>query len=116
MTHASVHIIGAGLAGLSAAVGLASTGAKIIVHEAAKTAGGRCRSHFDQHLRMEIDNGNHLLLSGNACALHYVKTIGAEHSLTQAPQARFPFVDLRNGRRWTIAPSDGILPLWLLSR
>ena len=65
---------------------------------------------------MEIDNGNHLLLSGNACALHYVKTIGAEHSLTQAPQARFPFVDLRNGRRWTIAPSDGILPLWLLSR
>lgn len=116
MRPASVHIIGAGLAGLSAAVGLASRGANIFVHEAAKSAGGRCRSYFDPHLGMEIDNGNHLLLSGNTCALRYVKIIGAENSLARAPEARFPFVDLRNGRRWTIAPSDGILPFWLLSR
>ncbi len=90
-------------------------GARIFVHEAAKAAGGRCRSYFDQHLGMEIDNGAHLLLSGNTHALTYIRKIAAEDRLTQAPQARFPFMDLRNGRRWTIAPSEGPLPLWLLS-
>ena len=116
MRAANIHIIGAGLAGLSAAVELANAGARIFVHESAKVAGGRCRSYFDPQLGMEIDNGNHLLLSGNAHALTYIRRIGAEDRLTQAPQARFPFVDLRNGRRWTIAPSRGPLPLWLFSR
>ena len=116
MSPANIHIIGAGLAGLSAAVYLAASGARIFIYESAKVAGGRCRSYFDQQLGLVIDNGNHLLLSGNAHALTYVRTIGAEDQLTQAPQARFPFVDLRNGRRWTIAPSRGPLPLWLLAR
>ena len=116
MRPANIHIIGAGLAGLSAAVELAASGARIFVHESAKVAGGRCRSYFDPQLGMEIDNGNHLLLSGNAHALKYIRRIGAEDRLTQGPQARFPFVDLRDDRRWTIAPSQGPLPLWLLSR
>ena len=116
MRPATIHIIGAGLAGLSAAVELAASGARIFVHESAKVAGGRCRSYFDPQLGMEIDNGNHLLLSGNAHALKYLRMIGAEQCLTQAPQARFPFLDLRNGRRWVISPSQGPLPLWLLSR
>ena len=112
----TVHIIGAGLSGLAAAVNLLQTGASIHLREAAKAAGGRCRSYFDRHLGMEIDNGNHLLLSGNQHALRFIKTIGAEDHLTQAAQARFPFIDLRVGARWTIAPSGGPLPLWLLSR
>ena len=116
MRPAHIHIIGAGLAGLSAAVELAASGARIFVHESAKAAGGRCRSYFDQQLGLDIDNGNHLLLSGNAHALKYIRTIGAEDWLTIASQARFPFVDLRNGRQWTIAPSRGPLPLWLLAR
>ncbi len=40
----TVTIIGAGLAGLAAACTLAEAGEKIILHEAAKAAGGRCRS------------------------------------------------------------------------
>ena len=116
MTRPDVHIIGAGLAGLSAAVELVSTGARIFVHEATKAAGGRCRSYYDQQLGMEIDNGNHLLLSGNLHALRYIKKIGAEERLTDLPEARFPFINLRNGRQWTLAPSPGPLPLWLLSR
>ena len=78
MRPAHIHIIGAGLAGLSAAVELATSGARIFVHESAKAAGGRCRSYFDQQLGLDIDNGNHLLLSGNAHALKYIRTIGAE--------------------------------------
>ena len=61
----TVHIIGAGLAGLAAAVKLAPGGAKVVVHEATAYPGGRCRSYFDRSIGMTIDNGNHLVLSGN---------------------------------------------------
>jgi hydroxysqualene dehydroxylase len=40
----TVHVIGAGLAGLAAAVRLAARGTSVVVHEAAGQAGGRCRS------------------------------------------------------------------------
>ena len=39
--NGTVHIIGAGLAGLSAAVRLTARGRKVIVHEATAFAGGR---------------------------------------------------------------------------
>ena len=65
----AVHVVGAGLAGLAAAVRLAGRGANVVVHEAAGGAGGRCRSYHDPLLDMVIDNGNHLLLSGNHAAL-----------------------------------------------
>ena len=61
----TVHVVGAGLAGLSAAVALAGRGERVVLHEAARQAGGRCRSYFDPALGLTIDNGNHLLLSGN---------------------------------------------------
>ena len=43
------------------------------------TAGGRCRSFFDRTLGRVIDNGNHLLSSGNRSALAYMDTIGARN-------------------------------------
>ena len=67
----TVHIIGAGISGLSAAVRLANGGYKVAVHEATQQAGGRCRSYFDAATNLTIDNGNHLLLSGNRHALSY---------------------------------------------
>ena len=77
MSLSRVHVIGAGLSGLSAAVELASAGAPVAVHEASPQAGGRCRSYFDVALDMEIDNGNHLVLSGNRATLAYAEKIGA---------------------------------------
>ncbi len=58
---ARVHIVGAGLAGLSAAVELAGAN-EVALYEAAPQAGGRCRSYFDASLDMTIDNGNHLAI------------------------------------------------------
>ena len=52
------HIIGAGLAGLAAAVRLAEQGRQVAVYEAAGQAGGRCRSYFDAGFGAVIDNGN----------------------------------------------------------
>ena len=82
----TIHIIGAGLAGLAAAVELTGRGETVVVHEATELAGGRCRSYHDASLGMTIDNGNHLLLSGNHAALGYLRTIGAEHRLVGPPQ------------------------------
>lgn len=76
-----VHVVGAGLAGLSCAVRLARRGIAVTLHEAAAQAGGRCRSWHDETLDRWIDNGNHLLLSGNQAALSYLAAIGAGDEL-----------------------------------
>ena len=111
----TVHVIGAGLAGLSAAVHLADAGRRVVVHEAARAAGGRCRSYHDPALGLDIDNGNHLLLSGNRAALDYLARTGAPaDALTGPDRAEFPFVDLATGERWTLRPNDGRLPWWVL--
>ena len=107
------HVIGAGLAGLAAAIRLSEAGEAVVVHEAAGQAGGRCRSYHDPALDMEIDNGNHLLLSGNHAALGYLRTIGAADRLVGPAHADFPFADLENGERWTLRISDGRLPWWV---
>ena len=107
------HVIGAGLAGLAAAIRLSEAGEAVVVHEAAGQAGGRCRSYHDPALDMEIDNGNHLLLSGNHAALGYLRTIGAADRLVGPAHADFPFADLASGERWTLRISDGRLPWWV---
>jgi squalene-associated FAD-dependent desaturase len=109
----TVHIIGAGVAGLSAAVGLAARGERVTIHEATSVAGGRCRSYHDAAIGMTIDNGNHLLLSGNHAALDYLKMIGAQDLLVGPPDAAFPFVDLATGEEWTLRFNRSRLPLWL---
>ena len=109
----TIHIIGAGLAGLSAAVRLTALGRKVVVHEATAFAGGRCRSYHDASVGMTIDNGNHLLLSGNHAALDYLRSIGAEQRLVGPPSAEFSFADLLSGERWTLRFNDGPIPFWV---
>jgi len=109
----NVHVIGAGISGLSAAVRLANAGWQVHVHEATQQAGGRCRSYFDAATGLVIDNGNHLLLSGNRHALAYARSIGTEAGLVGPERAQFPFVDLATGRRWQLDLGDGRLPLWV---
>ena len=111
-----VHVVGAGLAGLSAAVALQDAGRSVVLHEAARWAGGRCRSYHDPALDLAIDNGNHLLLSGNHAALAFVRRLGSEGALAGPPRAEFPFADLATGERWTLRPNDGRVPWWVLSR
>ena len=110
-----IHVVGAGLAGLSAAVASTHRGAQIVVYEAAKQAGGRCRSYHDNLLDLVIDNGNHLVLSGNQAVHRYLRAIGAENRLAGSPHPEFGFFDVGTGRRWTVRPSDGRFPWWILS-
>jgi len=110
----TVHIIGAGVSGLSAAIRLAAAGVKVEVHEAMQQAGGRCRSYFDAATGLIIDNGNHLLLSGNRAAVGYARSIGTEAGLVGPPSAEFHFVDVGTGKSWQLRLGDGRLPLWVL--
>jgi squalene-associated FAD-dependent desaturase len=109
----TAHIIGAGISGLSAAVRLANAGFKVAVHEATNQSGGRCRSYFDGATNLTIDNGNHLLLSGNFHARAYARAIGSEEGLVGPERAQFPFVDVATGQRWQIDLGDGRFPGWL---
>ena len=108
-----VHIIGAGISGLSAAVRLANANYRVNLHEATQQAGGRCRSYFDAATNLTIDNGNHLLLSGNRHAVAYARSIGTEAGLVGPTRARFPFVDLTTGQRWQLDLGESRLPLWV---
>ncbi|MGH6945595.1 MAG: hydroxysqualene dehydroxylase HpnE [Geminicoccaceae bacterium] len=110
---ATVHVVGAGLAGLASAVRLAQLGVEVALYEAAQQAGGRCRSYPDRALGRLIDNGNHLLLSGNRSALAYLEAIGAKSSLLGPEEACFPFLDLASGERWTVRPNRGRIPFWI---
>jgi len=111
----TVTIIGAGLAGLAAACTLAAAGEHIILHEAAKAAGGRCRSYFDAALNCRIDNGNHLLLSGNNAAMAFLHRIGAGDSLAGPATPIFPFIDVATRASWTLRLNSGRLPWWIFA-
>jgi squalene-associated FAD-dependent desaturase len=110
-----VHVVGAGLAGLSAAVTLAGRGVRVVLSEAARQAGGRCRSYYDSQLEMMIDNGNHLVLSANPAVGRFLAAIGAKDRLTGPDTAAFPYVDVALGQTWTLRPNDGVIPWWVLN-
>jgi len=113
MKSGTVHVIGAGLAGLAAAVRLGQTGRSVIVYEAAGQAGGRCRSYFDETLGCRIDNGNHLLVSGNTAAMAYVAEIGAAATFETSDRAEYAFFDIEKDDRWSVRPTEGRVPWWL---
>ncbi|MGI8527264.1 MAG: hydroxysqualene dehydroxylase HpnE [Pseudolabrys sp.] len=112
----AIHVIGAGLAGLAAAVRLAGSNRKIALHEGGMVAGGRCRSYYDHATGMTIDNGTHIVLSGNHAALAFAKTIGSISGLLSAADTEFPFVDLKDKTRWTFGPGDSRFPWWIFDK
>src|SRR5207248_3922752 len=63
VSDAKFYVIGAGLAGLAAAVALAARGAPVEVIEASPPARGRCRSWFDGQPPAGTDHGNQRVLS-----------------------------------------------------
>ena len=110
------YVIGAGLSGLAAAARLAEAGREVTVFESAGQAGGRCRSFYDKTLDRVIDNGNHLIMSGNRAALKFLERIGSKDPLTGPQFAAYPFVDVSTGARWTVRINEGPIPFWIFDK
>src|SRR3954466_9683928 len=102
MKAGTVHVIGAGMAGLAASVRLAQSGRKVALYDAAGQAGGRCRSYFDETLGCRLDNGNHLLVSGNTAAMAYIAATSAAATFQAEDIAVFPFLDLKSSEHWSV--------------
>ena len=97
----SIHVIGAGIAGMVAALALARAGHAVTLHEAAPVAGGRCRALPDG-----TDNGTHALMGANRAALRFLDAIGARTGWVEPEPDGLPLLDLADGsvRRIAAAP------------
>ena len=77
-----VAVVGAGWAGLSAALALAEAGVDIALFESAPMAGGRARtvSLATPLGRFDVDNGQHLIVGAYRAALALVARLAAPTS------------------------------------
>ncbi len=103
----TVHVAGAGLAGLAAAWQAARAGHRVVVHEAAGGAGGRCRSFDAAGLGCLIDNGTHVLLGANRTARDFLEAAAGPDALRPAAKRGLPFMDLESGARWSVDVAGG---------
>ena len=101
--NATCHVIGAGVAGLVAALRLAQSGRRVVLHEATPVAGGRCRALPDG-----TDNGTHALMGANRAALRFLTDIGAREAWVEAEPEGLPVFDLADcgARRIAASPLD----------
>lgn len=73
-----VVVVGAGFAGLAAAVRLVDAGIPVTVLEATGAGGGRSRSFRHPASGLELDNGQHLLMGCYRETLAFLRTIGGD--------------------------------------
>ncbi len=74
-----VVVVGAGFAGLSAAVRLAAAGRRVVLVEATARGGGRSRSFHHPATGLELDNGQHLMMGCYRETRAFLRAIG-KHS------------------------------------
>lgn len=98
-----ITIVGAGWAGLSAAVAAIQQGWQVTLYEAATTPGGRARALDQTFANRALDNGQHILIGAYRETLQLMRTVGVhpEQMLQRVP------LDLRD------AQDQGLqLPAW----
>jgi squalene-associated FAD-dependent desaturase len=74
-------VVGAGFAGLSAAVRLTRDGARVLVLEARARLGGRATAFTDSETGELVDNGQHVLLGCYHETFAFLREIGAEKNV-----------------------------------
>ena len=86
-------VVGAGFAGLSAAVELSARGARVAVVEARRRLGGRATSYRDRVTGDWVDNGQHVIFGCYHETLRFLRTIGARDGLRLQPNLAVTYVD-----------------------
>jgi hydroxysqualene dehydroxylase len=92
-----VIVVGAGFAGLSAAVRLAAHGLRVLVLEARPGLGGRATAFSDPETGELVDNGQHALFGCYHETFGFLRTLGADHLVRLDEQLEIEVID-RAGR------------------
>jgi squalene-associated FAD-dependent desaturase len=98
MSAPDVVVIGAGVAGLRAAVELAARGARVSVLEAKAVLGGRATAFNDPQTGERVDNGQHVMLGCYHETFAFLRQIGTEDRVRVQPGLEIDFVDLAGER------------------
>lgn len=92
----TIHVVGAGVAGLVAALSLARAGHAVCVHDAAPAAGGRCAAQ---------PGGTHTLTGADQATLRFLDAIGARDEWIEPEPGGLPLLDLIQGSARRVAMS-----------
>ena len=114
LTSYDAIVVGAGFAGLSAAVRLTKKGARVLVLEARSRLGGRATAFEDRETGELVDNGQHVLLGCYTDTWAFLTEIGALGHVRLDPHLAITMID-RTGRRTRLACPALPPPLHLLA-
>jgi hydroxysqualene dehydroxylase len=113
MSRPDVIVVGAGCAGLSAAVRLVERGARVLVVEERRRLGGRATAYADPHTGERVDNGQHALFGCYHETFAFLRAIGAEADVRLDERLDLEIVD-RAGRRSRLRSAALPPPLHLI--
>ena len=104
-----VIIVGAGAAGLSAALRLAESGIKVVVLEAGKFLGGRARSFLHSSTGLELDWGPHLFMAANPALRSLLERVGAVDDVFFSPslEVNYRIREAGSSRRTQLSFPEG---------
>lgn len=105
LTRPDVIVVGAGFAGLSAAVRLTRRGARVLVLEARARLGGRATAFPDRDTGEIVDNGQHILLGCYTETFSFLRDIGALDNVRLEPQLALTMIDRTGTRTRLVCPA-----------
>jgi len=104
MHRPDVIVIGAGVAGLRAAVEAAARGAVVLVLESKAVLGGRATAFTDPVTGERVDNGQHVLLGCYDETFAFLRQVGTEQLVLMQPGLDVEFVDPQGVRSRLTCP------------
>ena len=89
--HRRAFVLGGGVAGLTAAFGLADRGFRVTLLESRPTFGGRAYSTYDRVFERSVDNGFHVMLGCYRAMRSLCRRLGTEGGFLQAPRLQMGY-------------------------
>jgi squalene-associated FAD-dependent desaturase len=98
-------VIGAGFAGLSAAVRMTKNGARVLVLEARARLGGRATAFPDRDTGELVDNGQHVLLGCYTATFDFLRELDALDHVRVQPELAVTMIDRTGHRSRLLCPA-----------
>ncbi len=109
-----VLVIGGGLAGLTSAVYLTKNNFRVTLLEASPKLGGRAYSFYDEDLKTEIDNGQHIMLGCYKDTLQLLRITEALDGIKFQESLEINYLG-RNNKRFSLSAKRKFYPFNLIA-